>query len=138
MNQEHEHLRLLAIFHWVVAGIAALVALLPLIHLAIGIAMISGAFPDPKGQASIRLVGWLFVAFASVWIACGLAFAVCLALAGRCLSQRRRYTYCLVMAGIACAFMPFGTVLGVFTIMLLTRESVRALFAASSPKAALD
>jgi len=55
-------------------------------------------------------------------------FAVCLALAGRFLAQRRRYYYCLVMAGIACMFMPFGTVLGVFTIIVLLRESVKELF----------
>jgi hypothetical protein len=32
------------------------------------------------------------------------------------------------MAGIACVFMPFGTVLGVFTIIVLMRDSVRRLF----------
>lgn len=35
--------------------------------------------------------------------------------------------FCLIMAGIACLFMPFGTVLGVFTIVVLTRESVREM-----------
>lgn len=41
--------------------------------------------------------------------------------------------YCLVMAGIECMFMPFGTVLGVFTIIVLMRESVQKLFAANEP-----
>jgi hypothetical protein len=36
--------------------------------------------------------------------------------------------YCLVVAGIECIFMPFGTVLGVFTIIVLMRPSVRNLF----------
>ena len=36
--------------------------------------------------------------------------------------------YCLVMAGIECLFMPFGTVLGVFTIIVLMRESVKEMF----------
>ena len=111
-----------------VAGLAALFALFPLIHLVIGIAMVTGRFPDQKDQAPVQLFGWFFIAFAGLWIVCGLAFAVCLALAGRYLSQRRHYTYCLVMAGIACAFMPFGTVLGVFTIVTLMREPVQALF----------
>jgi len=36
--------------------------------------------------------------------------------------------FCLVMAGAECLFMPFGTVLGVFTIILLLQEPVKQLF----------
>ena len=32
------------------------------------------------------------------------------------------------MAGIECIFMPFGTVLGVFTIIVLMRPSMKELF----------
>jgi hypothetical protein len=32
------------------------------------------------------------------------------------------------MAGINCIFIPIGTVLGVFTIIVLTRDSVKELF----------
>jgi hypothetical protein len=32
------------------------------------------------------------------------------------------------MAGFACLFMPFGTLLGVFTIIVLQRDSVRRLY----------
>jgi hypothetical protein len=35
------------------------------------------------------------------------------------------------MAGVECLFMPFGTVLGVFTIIVLMRESVKQVFAAN-------
>jgi len=40
-----------------------------------------------------------------------------------------------VMAGIECLFMPFGTVLGVFTILVLVRESVKPLFGVNLPTA---
>jgi hypothetical protein len=43
------------------------------------------------------------------------------------------YTFCLVMAGVACMFMPFGTVLGVFTIIVLLRDSVKELFGVTEP-----
>jgi hypothetical protein len=39
--------------------------------------------------------------------------------------------FCLVMAGIQCIFMPFGTVLGVFTIIVLMRNSVKEAFTAN-------
>jgi hypothetical protein len=32
------------------------------------------------------------------------------------------------MSGVECLVMPYGTVLGVFTLIVLTRESVRPLF----------
>jgi hypothetical protein len=34
----------------------------------------------------------------------------------------------MVIAAIQCAFTPFGTVLGVFTLIVLVRPSVKALF----------
>ena len=36
MNQDTEHLRLLAIFHYVVAGLAALFSLFPLLYTTVG------------------------------------------------------------------------------------------------------
>jgi hypothetical protein len=34
----------------------------------------------------------------------------------------------LAIAGIECIFIPFGTVLGVFTIIVLMRPTVKELF----------
>src|SRR6266849_3723467 len=128
MDQDLEHLRLLAIFHYVVAALGALVSLIPVIHLVIGVAIVTGRLPEPKSGAVPAAIGWLFITIAIVFISCGLAFATCLAAAGRFLARRKHYMYCLVMAALACALMPFGTVLGVFTIIVLQRDSVKRLF----------
>lgn len=104
----------------------------PLIHLAIGIGMVTGSFASASKDPSAHLMGWFFIAFAGVWMICGAAFAVCLFIAARCLSRHTRYVFCLVMAGIECIFMPFGTVLGIFTIIVLLRESVKTLFGRTS------
>ncbi len=128
MNQDQAHLRLLSIFHYVVAGLAGLFALFPLIHLFIGLALMTGAFGADSGDPDARIVGTFFVLFATVWIVLGLVFAVLIAIAGRSLARHQNYTFCLVMAGVSCLFMPFGTVLGVFTIIVLVRESVKQLF----------
>jgi hypothetical protein len=58
----------------------------------------------------------------------GLVFAVCVILAGRYITKRRHYIFCLVIASLNCLFMPFGTILGVFTIVILMRPSVKELF----------
>ena len=36
--------------------------------------------------------------------------------------------FCLVIAALLCMITPFGTVLGVFTIIVLVRPSVKLLF----------
>lgn len=125
--QDLEHLRMLSIFHYIVAAITAVFSLLPVIHLAVGIAMVTGKL-EPQ-DAGAAMAGWFFIGFASLFIACGLTFAGFIAYAGRCLRQRRRHTLCLIVAGLECMMMPFGTVLGVFTLIALTKPQVRALFA---------
>jgi len=132
MNQDLEHLRLLTIFHYVVAGLAALFACFPLIHLVIGLIMVFA--PDKitsQGDAPPAFIGWIFVIFAGCFILAGLSLAVFILITGRFLSQRRRHLFCTVVAAVECLFMPFGTVLGVFTLIVLMRNSVKELFAAN-------
>lgn len=123
MDNDEQYLKLLSIFHYVVGGLAGLFACLPLIHFSIGIAMLVGAIDGAPAFAGVILV-----LFAMAFILSGWTLAVCLIIAGRNLAQRRHYMFCLVMAAIACIFMPFGTVLGVFTIIVLMRPSVKELF----------
>ncbi|KQR13535.1 MULTISPECIES: hypothetical protein [Xanthomonas] len=128
-----QHLKLLSIFHYLLAGITALFSLFPLIHLFMGLAIVTGHLPmnGNNGETApdeMRMFGWIFVVFAAAIIICGLTLAGFMAYAGRCIAQRRRHLLCLVVAGISCSFMPFGTVLGVFTLVTLLRPQVKALF----------
>lgn len=133
MSTNDEHLRLLSIFHYVVAGLAALFACIPVIHLVLGIMMLvaperMAEHGKPQDEQALFFMGVFFTLFASAFILAGWSIAACIAFAGRFLAQRRRYTYCLVMAAIECMFMPFGTVLGVFTIILLIKPEVKQTF----------
>lgn len=131
MNNDLDHLRLLSIFHYVVGGLAALFSLFPFLHLAMGIAMVTDRL-HTSDQPEAALFGWFFIALASMMIVCGLAFSASLILAGRFLMRRVHYTFCFVMAALACVFVPFGTILGVFTIVVLARPTVKELFARSA------
>ena len=135
MKQDLEHIKLLAIFHYVVAGMTALFACIPLIHFFVGLALASGSFEanDPEAQT----IGVFLMAFAGLFILAGWTLAILIAYAGRSLHTHKRYTYCLVMAGVECIFIPFGTVLGVFTIIVLMRDSVKELFGGSNPTGSL-
>jgi hypothetical protein len=124
-----EHLRMLAIFHYVTSGLAALCACLPLIHLGLGLVMVIA--PEKLGPSSNpppAFIGWFFIIIAAFFILAGWAFAVLVLLAGRFLSARRHYNYCFAMACVECIFMPFGTVLGIFTLLVLLRPSAKAVF----------
>jgi hypothetical protein len=135
MNQDQEHLRLLSIFHYVVAGLSALFACIPMIHVGLGLFMaLAPEKMASHGQAAPpAFLGWFFVVFGSCFILAGWTFAACVFAAGRCLAKRKRLLFCQVMGGIECIFMPFGTVLGVFTLLVLSRESVKPLFATATP-----
>ncbi len=136
MNQDEEHLRLLSIFHYVCAGLAAFFACIPIIHVLIGSVLLlhpQAVGPQNNQPHPEQFVGLIFVVMGGMFILLGWTFAACVAYAGRCLSQRKNYTYCMVMAGIACLFMPFGTILGIFSIMVLIRPSVKALFNVPPP-----
>ena len=128
-SEDTQHLRLLSIFHYVTAGMLAVFSMFPIIHLAFGIAIVSGVFDDvEQGTPPPAFLGWMFIILPGAAILCGLTMATCMAIAGRRLSQNRGYMFCLVVAGIECVFMPFGTVLGVFTIIVLMRPTVKERF----------
>ena len=134
MNQDSEHLRLLAIFHYIVAGLAALFSLFPLLYTTIGGIFIFAArhgTSKPGEELPPEFLGWIFVGVGSFLFLLGIAMAICILIAGRCLSRRKGYSFALVMACIECLFAPFGTILGVFTIIVLSREAVKAMFSAT-------
>ncbi len=131
MQQDEEQLRLLSIFHYVTGGIVALTACFPVCHLVMGIILIvASAHPEASANADAppAFIGWVFVGMASVIMIAGWSAAACILVTGRFLSRRKHYMFCLVMAGIECVFMPIGTVLGGFTIIVLVRERVKKMF----------
>ena len=81
----------------------------------------SGEGPPPQ------FLGWFFIAFGATFFLVGLTMAILILMSGRSIARRRRYWFAFVIACIECLFMPFGTALGVFTIIVLSRESVKKL-----------
>lgn len=120
MTKDEEHLNLLSMFHYVVGGLTILGSCVFLIHVGMGIAMLSGALDDGK-EAPPRAVGWLFVGLGSAAILIGWTIGILMIIAGRKLCRRVSRTFCLVQ--------PLGTILGIFTLIVLTRDSVTKLFA---------
>ena len=138
MSQDREHLQLLAIFHYVVAGLAALFSFFPLLYTTVGAVFIFAArhgTAKPGEDVPPEFLGWIFAVLGALLFLIGIAMAICILIAGRSLALRKRYSFAFVMACIECLFIPFGTILGVFTIVVLSRESVRELFSTANAQA---
>jgi hypothetical protein len=112
VNQDIEHLRLLSLSHYLFAGATAVLCSLPL----------------PIETIANRVDDLGVVVMASLFMLSGWTIAVGVLLAGRFLSRRRHYTFCLAIAALLCTITPVGTVLGVFAIVVLIRPSVKLLF----------
>jgi hypothetical protein len=133
-----EHLRLLSIFYYVLAALNAVFALLPVMHLLIGLALMFGGLAAGKKEAlPISFFGGFFAIVGLLAIGLGVTFAALKFYAARFLSERRNWLFCMVVAGVACMSFPMGTALGVFTFIVLCRPSVRALFEAEGADPAL-
>jgi hypothetical protein len=129
MADRRDQLQLLAFFHYAVGAMMAMVAVVPLVLSAVGAQMAS-----PGGDELIRTQGARVTQVATFGCSAALLVAGLLgggvvAWAGRCLMERRRHRFCLFAAGLACLFLPIGTVLGAVTLSLLLAPDVRALFA---------
>jgi hypothetical protein len=130
-STDTEHLKLLSLFHYIVGGILGLISLFPVFHLIFGAFMLFAPHLMEKKEGEIwilQALGGFFMLFAGLLMAGGLSLAVASVMSGRYLSQFRNHTFSIVVAAILCAFMPFGTVLGVFTLIVLSRPSVKSLY----------
>ena len=127
---DSRHLYLLSIFHFIGSGFA----LLGLGFIGLHFALFNGLFNNPdmwKGAAQppppevFDLLKWIYVVLGA-WYAASLVLNL---LAGMYLHRKMHRTFCFVVAGMNCLHVPVGTILGIFTIIVLARDSVRAAFA---------
>jgi hypothetical protein len=128
-EKERNYLNLLSIFWFILLGIQCLaLAILPMEAAFFTSMFTSGAMgsgpnaPPPElGYIFMGILGFAFLLAAAEAIFTGLtAFS---------LRKRKRYMLCLVYSFVICVLhVPLGTVLGVFTIIVLQRPLVKDLF----------
>jgi hypothetical protein len=83
------------------------------------------------GQPPPAFIGWIFGGIGLVFFLIGTGVAIARFWAARCVKQRKSRTYCIVIAALGCLEFPYGTALGVLSIIVLGRDSVARLFTAS-------
>jgi len=133
MNNDEEHLRLLSIFHYVVGGLGCLFSCMTIFHIVIGLIIIIA--PEKMGGHNDEFMpgfaGWMFFIMGATFFIIGQAISIAIIMSGRFISKRINYMYSFIVGCVECMFVPFGTVLGIFSIIVLSKESVKKIY---SPK----
>jgi hypothetical protein len=126
-KRDRDHLRVLSIIYYIYGGLTIFGGLFTLIYVAMGVAMVSGTMSGaPNGPP--QGLGIFFIILGSVFCLMFESFGVCVLVAARSLGTQRRYVFCFVVAVCLLLSGIMGIVLGVFTIIVLVRESVKELF----------
>jgi hypothetical protein len=130
-DQDTSHLNTLSIFYYILAGLQCLGGCVGIIYIGLGVMLgLAGAAGGNHGgdaAAGATMGGALAcVGVVILVIVGGLAYLNFLA--GQSLRQRKRLALIYVMAAIACLNLPLGTILGIFTFVVLSRPSVKASF----------
>lgn len=127
---DQEHLRLLRIGYIVAGAFDGLVGLFMLIYVLFGILMVAGGFPGSTrpGDPNPAFFGLFFVIFGLVFSFIMAGLSLLKLTTARALGQRRSRLLCQIAAGASCLQTPWGVLLGVFTFLVLGRDSVKPLF----------
>ena len=129
---DDEHLRLLA-FGYLFSGVmTALFSLLGLVYAVMGLLMSNFVAVAARNgsQASMppQSLGVFFGIVGLVFFVVAVSLAIAKFMAAARIRRRRSRTFCLVVAGISCLGIPYGTLLGVCAFMVLGRDSVAGQF----------
>jgi hypothetical protein len=130
VEQKKNYLDILAVFHYVYGGFSLVVTFMVLAFVGVGMGAATGWGHnwDPEAGCVMAVVFFFVLIFAG-------GISVLNLLTGRALQTRRGYVLSLVTAGVNCLNLPLGTLLGIFTLILLADPTVRPMFDGNEPPA---
>ena len=133
-DRDLDHLKLLRIFHYIVGGLTIAFSSLFIFHIGFAVMLYlhPELLPKPPGGQPLpppREMWLLLAIMASVFVVIGWTFGVLTIVSGRMMAQLRHRVFSVIVAGLNCLLFPFGTALGVCTLLVLCRDSVRRRYA---------
>lgn len=81
-----------------------------------------------NSQAPPVIMFRIFAGVIGLIIVCGWTLGALTAYAGHCIKMRKHKLFIYIMAGINCIWIPYGTLLGISTILLFQWPEVRSEF----------
>jgi hypothetical protein len=136
--RDNEHIKLLTIFHYVMSGLYTLGACLSSLYVLMAFFFMripmtpppgSGRTgPTPQDLKMLEMMSWMWGIMGGIGGLISISMAIASFMSGKYLSSRTRPTFIFIVACIQCIAFPMGTALGIFTILVLQRPSVRNSF----------
>jgi len=126
--ETRDHLKLLGVFYYVIALLAIPMLLMLVFQEWIFDWMTNEARAqgiDAPFQLYFRLAQGAFALMAIVHLVAGIYI-------GNCFRRQKHHTLCIVAAAIVCLSFPLGTVLGVFSLIVLMKPEAKAIFGVRS------
>lgn len=131
VDQDQEHLRLLSIIYYIYADMTVFFGLFGTLYIVIG--LVFAVNPPPTTKGDPKILGYIFTALGGLFVLLAAVITTAEFLVARYLTRRKRHTFCVIVAGFNCLWVPIGTALGVCTILILQRPAVKARFSNAAP-----
>lgn len=127
---DDEHLRLLELFHYISGGITILFSSLFIFHLIFMsyFMMNPEIFPaeaTSAGEINPEQLMGVFVFVFGFIVFLGISYGIAQIISGRFINKRKYRLFSIIVSIPNLLFMPFGTILAIFTIIALERKSIK-------------
>jgi hypothetical protein len=128
MNKDLDQLKLLGILHTIWGVLAILFGLLfGILYIGIGAAAAASPSSTTEDQMSSGAVGGIFIVLGIVFLVAALIYGILMLIAGGKLRKQRGYGFCFFVAIVDLLGFP-SIILGIFTLIVLSRPTVKELF----------
>jgi hypothetical protein len=134
-QRDLEQLKLLEIFHYIMVFLAIGGGAFIAVHYMIMSTSMEMMLKDPKFteqrtgppfDPALFFRGFIwFYLFMAAW---SLVSLIANLASGLCLRYRRHRNFSMIVAGFNCVNFPFGTALGVFTLIVLLRSTMSSIY----------
>ena len=129
---DEEQLRLLTFFHYVSGTITIMFSSMFIFHLIFFGYMTSNPEffnnEDVENVKEAMQFMQFFVAVFGAFVVLGIAYGICEIMSGVFIKRRKHRVFSMIIAIPRIIFIPYGTILSVFTLILLDRGSIKSLY----------
>lgn len=130
-DKDLDNLRLLKVLHLLYGVLHAIFICVPAFFVFLGFLLLEN--PEQYRTANpndppIEILAGFFIFMGFVMVFALILFGILQFIVVRSLAQRKWHLFCLIVAVLNCLNIPWGTMIGVPTLMVLLKPSVKALF----------
>ncbi len=129
--KDESQLSVLPLFFKIFSVLSGCASSIFILHIVIGAASLLNpkAFESSNGQGGMPVaVSILFIVMGAGVVLAGWAFAVILFKTAGWIQRREKHTWVTAVSALCCFQIPVGAALGVFSLVVITRKQVKALF----------